>query len=475
MSTSNFVHLLNKFITIACKIVIVVALLLYGLIIFSVRMEGVGAYRNPELRAVYTFDKLDFTLDKVQFVVKDGQLVTVARAGEENELAVFGQGRISWYREPRLKTFTKVLISLNPEDLQEIIAANRENLKKRLKYEVDTFDIQRKTRDFLKDEHTDRLDIFGIHAFYFFRLPPPGEITFDIYSQDEDLGDYMSNYARAGRRRAQWIVVLTRTLFSVLYPAMKLLVLLLIAMILAILLTYAAPALGFAVSMIKRSPPPQWTVMAYSIFSLGLTVLLAGSLVLIFPALSGDTTKDMHGYKVSFSADAIVSIENFTLRGNYSDFSVEKGILVPGTTEVGVTVMVILGDGEWAVREPGQYIWKNVDREMDDTPFKERFTSIYLRIHPRFYQDLLAGATVEKIHDVQDFKQAEKIYKHKFWNSYHSNERAIIPSTDVGTIDIESVTWGRLLIHEEIHFASTTMPPKVTHWDYKGDPPWYMD
>ena len=125
------------------------------------------------------------------------------------------------------------------------------------------------------------------------------------------------------------------------------------------------------------------------------------------------------------------------------------------------------------MREPGQYIWKNLDKQ--NIPFKESFSSIYLRIHPRFYQDLVEGATTRKIEDVQAFRKAEKIYKHKFWNSYHANDRAIIPSVNVGTIDIECGTWGRLQIGEGIQLESISIPPQVTKWDYEGDPPWYMD
>ncbi len=203
-----------------------------------------------------------------------------------------------------------------------------------------------------------------------------------------------------------------------------------------------------------------------------LTKLFSPLFAIIYPE-AGDLFQDMDGYKVSFSADEMYSIENFALHGKYSDLAISRGILIPGTMEVGVTVVVVLGDGEWIVRDPGQYIWKNLDKQ--NIPFRESFSSIYLRIHPRFYQDLFESATTRKIEDIQAFKKAEKIYKHKFWNSYHVNDRAIIPSADMGMIDIESNTWGRLQIGEGMQYKSMTMPPQVTKWDYKGDPPWYMD
>ena len=183
---------------------------------------------------------------------------------------------------------------------------------------------------------------------------------------------------------------------------------------------------------------------------------------------------DLEGYRVSFTADDMYAVENLSLRTRFSDFRVESGILVPGTTEVGTTVVLVLGKGEWTVRVPGEYTWENMDRESSEEPFQESFSSMYLRIHPGFYEEQ-TDARLEKIRDPQAFEKAEKIYKHKFWNSYHSNERALIPSMDIGTIDIESATWGRLQIHELGAVGSTFIPPMVRQWDYEGDPPWYMD
>ena len=40
---------------------------------------------------------------------------------------------------------------------------------------------------------------------------------------------------------------------------------------------------------------------------------------------------------------------------------------------------------------------------------------------------------------------------------------------------MESSSWGRLQIHEGMDFGPISRPPAVQHWDYAGDPPWYMD
>ena len=114
-------------------------------------------------------------------------------------------------------------------------------------------------------------------------------------------------------------------------------------------------------------------------------------------------------------------------------------------------------------------------RDSTATPFTESFTSLYLRIHPNHYDELIGSARLTPLHDTEAFARAERIYRHKFWNSYHANERALIPSRNIGTVDMESQTWGRLLIHEGVGIGAVGMPPTVEHWDYQGDPPWYMD
>ena len=181
------------------------------------------------------------------------------------------------------------------------------------------------------------------------------------------------------------------------------------------------------------------------------------------------------GYAVSFTDENMYAVEGFSFSTEHSDFDVPRGILVPGTTEVGTTVVLVLGDGTWTARDPGHYQWKNMSVAAGSTRVTEPFSSIYLRIHPRFYDQLLAAARVTETRDPDMFARAEKIFKHKFWNSYHSNERALIPSADIGAIDIESNTWGRVQIREATRIGGIAMPSEVLHWDYEGDPPAYMN
>ncbi len=167
------------------------------------------------------------------------------------------------------------------------------------------------------------------------------------------------------------------------------------------------------------------------------------------------------GYTVHFSADDMYSVDGFELRTELSSFTVEEGFLVPGTTRVGATVVIVIGEGVWTAADRERYAWKNLAPGPGGPELQERFDSLYLRIHPRYYDELLAGAVVEKSRNLHAFALAREIYRRKFRNSYHFNQNAIIPSADVGTIDIESQTWGRLWITEQ---RGHGFSPSVHRW-----------
>lgn len=180
------------------------------------------------------------------------------------------------------------------------------------------------------------------------------------------------------------------------------------------------------------------------------------------------------GYAVTLSEDEMYAVRNFRLTTDHADYTVPAGAVVPGITEVGVAVVVIVGEGTWTVREPGEYEWKRMEPTSRDSAFTDAISSIYLKIHPRFYDRLFEGAHLSKIHDPGAFEEALAIHRHKFWNSMHINERAYIPAVDIGLIDIQSATWDRLTVKEGLGIGPLSISPSVTRWDYKGDPPRYM-
>jgi hypothetical protein len=188
-------------------------------------------------------------------------------------------------------------------------------------------------------------------------------------------------------------------------------------------------------------------------------------------------TSDREGYPVSFTPDEVYTVEGLTLGLEHSTIRVPSGVLIRGITPVGTTEVMVLGDGLWQVDRPAAYRWVDVaGRDSSSAPFGERFTSLYLRIHPRFYDHLVAGARLLRTRDDEAFARGLQIRRHKFWNYYHVNERATIPSANVGAVDLESVTWGRLQIHEETRALGVGLiRAEVRCWDYQGDPPSYLD
>lgn len=216
------------------------------------------------------------------------------------------------------------------------------------------------------------------------------------------------------------------------------------------------------------------------LFAVGLVVLLSAltwvgrtPLAVMWVVLNSDR----ESYPVSFTADEVYTVEGLTLNLEHSAITVPSGILARGTTTVGTTEVVVIGDGVWQVRQPAAYRWVDVaGRDSTSAPFSERVTSLYLRLHPRFYDRLVTGARLVRVHNEGAFERARQIRRHKFWNYYHFNEQAFVPSVDVGAVDIESTTWGRLQIREEISVLGVgVIGAEVRHWDYLGEPPSYMD
>lgn len=196
----------------------------------------------------------------------------------------------------------------------------------------------------------------------------------------------------------------------------------------------------------------------------GIAVVL-GCALLYSPVLTGLTRLaqgQIPGYAVSFTKDNVRAFRGLILGGKHSNVEVLEGQLVFGDTDVGPTVLVVIGEGKWIVREPSAYKWVGIETPIE--PFSEPLSNVYLRLHPRFCRQLLADVGASEIQDAGAFEIADSLYALKFRNSYHAGEHAIIPSADVGVIDIESKRWGRLTITEGSSYGDIVMSPEVRRW-----------
>jgi len=167
-------------------------------------------------------------------------------------------------------------------------------------------------------------------------------------------------------------------------------------------------------------------------------------------------------YEVILDPEEIYRIEDFHYESKHLLLDLKEGILVPGMTAVGVTVVIVLGEGRYAITppRPGELSpalrnIRNIRRKLGDIwidrPVSGRFSYLYMRINPKRYDELFGSSLKGKIEDMEGFARAKRIYSLLFSKSYHANEFAIIPSAENFGVALYAVELGRnIMIGEGI-------------------------
>lgn len=147
-------------------------------------------------------------------------------------------------------------------------------------------------------------------------------------------------------------------------------------------------------------------------------------------------------FDVQISKDEIYSYKNLKFTGDYTSYESASGFVALGKTEVGVTVVIIIGGGSVTIEGPeaGQEKMKTA---FGMYPLKTVFKSVYMRLNPKEYAETLEKIGLTKAADEDAFNKAKEIFDLKFLGSYHAGPKAMLPpyKTRVMEFDTEASGW----------------------------------
>jgi len=145
-------------------------------------------------------------------------------------------------------------------------------------------------------------------------------------------------------------------------------------------------------------------------------------------------------YDVQMTKDEIYKYSGLKFVGDYTTFESPSGLLALGTTEAGVTIMIVLGGGTVTIEAP-EAVRDKFKTLFNNYPLKTSFTTLYMRLNPKEYDETFGKLQLTKAPDDAALAKAKELYDLKFLASYHAGPRAIFPpyKTRVMEFDIPDI------------------------------------
>jgi len=164
-------------------------------------------------------------------------------------------------------------------------------------------------------------------------------------------------------------------------------------------------------------------------------------LMLLVPVLVAQDTGGF--YDVEITKSEFYSYADLKFTGDYTSFQSPSGHLALGRTEAGVTILILLGEGTLNVTAPetGQEKFKTV---FGNHPLQANFTSLYMRLHPKEYEEIFGKLTLTKTPDHNSFARAKELFDQYFYGSYHAGAKALLPPYKTRYLEFETKEFGRI-------------------------------
>ena len=148
-------------------------------------------------------------------------------------------------------------------------------------------------------------------------------------------------------------------------------------------------------------------------------------------------------FEVEISKDEIYSYSSLKFVGDYTSFESPSGHLALGRTEVGVTIVIILGGGTMTAEVPEAHQEK-FKAVFGTYPLKTAFKTIYMRLNPKEYEETFGKLKLSKVSDEASLAKAKELYDNKFLTSYHAGPKAILPPYKTRVMEFDTADFGQI-------------------------------
>ena len=177
-----------------------------------------------------------------------------------------------------------------------------------------------------------------------------------------------------------------------------------------------------------------------TVSTVGLLLLL-----LLAPVLVAQDTSSF--YEVDITKSEFYSYTDLKFTGDYTSFQSAAGHLALGRTEAGVTILIVVGDGTLTITAPeaGVEKFKTV---FGNFPLAANFTSIFMRLHPKEYEEIFSKLSVTKTPDDSSFAKARELFDQDFVGSYHAGPKALLPPYKTRHFTFETKEFGQITNEE---------------------------
>ncbi|MBZ5494797.1 MAG: hypothetical protein LAP85_00215 [Acidobacteriia bacterium] len=152
-------------------------------------------------------------------------------------------------------------------------------------------------------------------------------------------------------------------------------------------------------------------------------------------------------YDVQISKDEIYSYTNLKFAGDFTRFESARGFLALGRTEAGVTIVMVLGEGTANIEAP-ETVQDKFKTVFGAYPLKTTFKTLYMRLHPKEYEEVFGKQTLTKAADEATFTAAKQLFDERFIASYHAGPKAMLPPYRTRVIELNTADLGLVWTEE---------------------------
>lgn len=178
-----------------------------------------------------------------------------------------------------------------------------------------------------------------------------------------------------------------------------------------------------------------------------LHALLPALCILPALAFSQEPVQEKKFFDIALSQDEIYKYTNLKFAGDYTLVESPSGVLALGRTEAGVTLMIWLGAGTVTFEAP-EAAREKFTQIFATHPLKTSFKTLYMRLHPKEYEEIFGKAELAKAPNEASFEQAKQIFADKFLSSYHAGDKAILPPYKTRVLDLDTADFGMISSEE---------------------------